>query len=32
MLRDPFYNPNLTITGGDFSPAFPPRVEKPWRD
>jgi GT2 family glycosyltransferase len=32
MLHDPFYNPNLTITGGDFAPAFPPRVKKPWRD
>jgi GT2 family glycosyltransferase len=30
MLHDPFYNPNLTITGGDFSPAFPPRTTKPW--
>ncbi len=29
--NDPFYNPNLTIYGGDFSPAFPPRVRRPWR-
>jgi len=29
--NDPFYNPNATITGGDFAPAFPPRVTKPWR-
>jgi GT2 family glycosyltransferase len=28
---DPCYNPNLTITGGDFAPAFPPRAVKPWR-
>jgi GT2 family glycosyltransferase/glycosyltransferase involved in cell wall biosynthesis len=32
LLHDPFYNPNLTITGGDFAPAFPPRVRKPWLD
>jgi GT2 family glycosyltransferase len=31
MRHDPFYNPNLTLSGGDFSPAFPPRVQKPWR-
>jgi GT2 family glycosyltransferase len=29
---DPHYNPNLTLTGGDFSPSFPPRARKPWRD
>jgi GT2 family glycosyltransferase/SAM-dependent methyltransferase len=29
--HDPFYNPNLTITGGDFAPALPPRVIKPWK-
>ena len=28
--NDPFYNPNLTITGGDFTPANPPRAVKPW--
>ncbi|MEM5422982.1 glycosyltransferase family 2 protein [Paraburkholderia ferrariae] len=27
---DPFYNPNLTVSGGDFRPNFPPRVCKPW--
>jgi GT2 family glycosyltransferase len=32
MADDPFYNPNLTIAGGDFSPAFPPRVRRPWLD
>lgn len=30
IKNDPFYNPNLTITGGDFSPAVPPRAPKPW--
>jgi GT2 family glycosyltransferase len=30
IVNDPFYNPNLTITGGDFSLSFPPRVRKPW--
>lgn len=30
--NDPFYNPNLTIVGGDFSPALPPRARKPWHD
>jgi GT2 family glycosyltransferase len=29
IANDPFYNPNLTITGGDFSPTEP-RVTKPW--
>jgi O-antigen biosynthesis protein len=29
---DPFYNPNLTIEGGDFSLAFPPRLLRPWDD
>ncbi len=30
--NDPFYNPNLTIRGGDFSPSFPPRASGPWKD
>ncbi|WP_321912949.1 glycosyltransferase family 2 protein [Paraburkholderia sp. J11-2] len=30
IKNDPFYNPNLTISGGDFRPDFPPRVRKPW--
>lgn len=30
LANDPFYNPNLTITGGDFALAFPPRIHKPW--
>ena len=32
LLADPFYNPNLTLTHEDFSLAFPPRVEKSWRE
>jgi len=31
LLRDPAYNPNLTLEREDFSLAFPPRVSKPWR-
>ena len=27
---DPWYNPNLTLVGGDWTPAFPPRVNRPW--
>jgi O-antigen biosynthesis protein len=30
IVHDPFYNPNLTNTGGDFTPAIPPRAIKPW--
>jgi GT2 family glycosyltransferase len=30
MKNDPFYNPNLTNAGGDWSVAIPPRVTKPW--
>jgi len=30
IADDPFYNPNLTLEGGDFSLSFPPRVERPW--
>ncbi len=29
--QDPFYNQNLTLRGGDFSLAFPPRLRKPWQ-
>lgn len=28
---DPAYNPNLTLAGIDFAPAFPPRARRPWR-
>jgi len=31
MAVDFAYNPNLSIRATDFSPAFPPRVERPWR-
>ncbi|MBS2024844.1 MAG: glycosyltransferase [Deltaproteobacteria bacterium] len=30
IANDPAYNPNLTITAEDFSPAFPPRARQPW--
>jgi len=29
--HDPSYNPNLTVEAEDFSPAFPPRIIRPWR-
>lgn len=32
IRNDPFYNPNLTNTGGDWSVAIPPRVTRPWRE
>jgi O-antigen biosynthesis protein len=31
LANDPCYNPNLTLQREDFSLAFPPRVESPWR-
>jgi GT2 family glycosyltransferase len=31
LRQDPAYSPNLTLEREDFSPAFPPRAEKPWR-
>ncbi len=31
LAVDPAYNPNLTLTGGDFTLAEHPRVEPPWR-
>ena len=30
LKRDPFYNPNLSLGEDLFSPAFPPRISKPW--
>lgn len=30
LAHDPYYNPNLTLDGGDFSLAFPTRALKPW--
>jgi len=29
--RDPFYNANLTLKGGECGLAFPPGVRPPWR-
>ena len=31
LLYDPAYNPNLTLNREDFSFAFPPRIQKPWK-
>ncbi|MGE3064312.1 MAG: glycosyltransferase [Hyphomicrobiaceae bacterium] len=31
IAADPAYNRNLSLGDGDFAPAFPPRVDKPWR-
>src|SRR5262245_21966192 len=30
LLNDPAYNPNLSLDGGSFALAFPPRTSKPW--
>lgn len=30
LHNDPFYSPNLNLHKGDFTPAFPPRLGKPW--
>jgi GT2 family glycosyltransferase len=30
LTSDPFYNPNLTLLGEDFSYAYPPRQVWPW--
>ncbi len=30
LLKDPFYNPNLTLDTEDFGLAFPSRVVRPW--
>jgi O-antigen biosynthesis protein len=30
LQNDPAYNPNLTLVGEDFSPAYLPRTQKPW--
>ncbi|VVM06547.1 partial O-antigen biosynthesis protein, partial [Methylacidimicrobium tartarophylax] len=29
--RDPAYNPNLSLEGGGYSLAWPPRIRRPWR-
>jgi GT2 family glycosyltransferase len=31
LSNDPFYSPNLSLTSVDCRPAFPPRVQPPWR-
>jgi O-antigen biosynthesis protein len=31
LMRDPFYNPNLTLDAVDYGLAFPPRTIKPWQ-
>lgn len=31
LLKDPYYNVNLTLDLEDFSIAWPPRVQPPWR-
>ena len=30
LQNDPYYNPNLSVYGTGFTPAFPPRLRKPW--
>jgi glycosyltransferase involved in cell wall biosynthesis len=30
LMKDPAYNPNLTLVGEDFSPAYLSRAVKPW--
>jgi hypothetical protein len=30
LSRDPFYNPNCSLTTADFEPGFPPARRKPW--
>ena len=30
LLRDPYYNPNLSLDNVNFTLAFPPRAQKPW--
>lgn len=30
LIKDPYYNPNLTLERDDFSLASPPRLNKPW--
>ncbi|MGH8093927.1 MAG: glycosyltransferase family 2 protein [Chthoniobacterales bacterium] len=31
LRADPFYNPNLSLDEELFTPAFPPRLAKPWK-
>jgi GT2 family glycosyltransferase len=32
LLNDPAHNPNLSLETGTPTPAFPPRVQKPWKE
>ncbi|MBX7136659.1 MAG: glycosyltransferase family 2 protein [Oligoflexia bacterium] len=32
LLRDPYYNPNLTLESEDFRLAFPSRAVRPWKE
>lgn len=32
LLKDPYYNPNLTLLTEDFTFAFPSRATKPWKN
>ncbi|EMG37104.1 putative glycosyltransferase [Desulfocurvibacter africanus PCS] len=32
LAYDPAYNPNLSLLGADYAPAFPPRAHKPWQE
>lgn len=32
LAYDPAYNPNLSLQGADYAPAFPPRALKSWRN
>ena len=32
LSRDPFFSPNLSLSGREINLAVPPRVKRPWRD
>jgi hypothetical protein len=32
LMADPAYNPNLTLVGEDFSPAYLSRAPKSWTE
>jgi len=32
ISKDPFFSPNLSLSGREINLAAPPRVQKPWRD
>jgi GT2 family glycosyltransferase len=31
LREDPYYNPNYSLSAGDLSYSFPPRVSRPWQ-